>query len=528
MFADSSFPAPCANRRSVAIGPCGRNCATIGGTIDLFSLYTRTRRLLAAGDNFAILYAFDRILAHPPTPSMQNEGSFIQRFIYRPQNLLVLTFAALILVGTILLSLPVAQQIGPDDEPLGLLDAFFTATSAVCVTGLITQDTATAFSRFGQSVILVLIQLGGLGIMTFAAFTASLLGRRLSFGSHEAVSSVFFQGEEAGNLFRSLRRILAITLILEFIGAVLIFGGLRGSKLDGSAFDAVFMSVSAFCNAGFSTYSDSLIELSKSWTIWATIMVLIFIGGIGYSVLLEALLRFRNRKRMNREVSVRWSLNTRVALWVSLILIVVGAVAIGIFGLQPSNPMSLVERCRHALFQSVTARTAGFNTVSIQGLPMASLMILIPLMFIGGSPGSCAGGVKTTSAAVWLAQLRNRLRGIEEVVIFEREIPLDIVRRARLLVSVAILWNAIGVFVLVLTEGVSNEIRFYDLIFEQVSAYATVGLSTGITSELSVLGKLWIIASMFVGRLGPLTVALVVLQRPRQHVSYPSERVMIG
>ncbi|MGE3180178.1 MAG: TrkH family potassium uptake protein [Phycisphaerae bacterium] len=459
---------------------------------------------------------------------MQNSAPFIQRFIYRPQNLLVMTFGGLIVVGTVLLSLPVSQQIAEDGTPIGILDSFFTATSAVCVTGLITHDTATAYSRFGQSVILVLIQLGGLGIMTFAAIAASVLGRRMSFGSHEALGVVFFQGDNTGDLVRSLRRILGLTLCLEAVGAALIYWGMRMIDFESSIFDAVFLAISAFCNAGFSTYSDSVIKLSSSWLAFWTLLFLIFFGGIGYTVLMEMLLRFTTRRNVHRNVSVRWSLNSRVALWMSGLLIVAGAVAIAILGVQPSSPLSLFDRCRHALFQSITARTAGFNSVSIQGLPTASLLILIPLMFVGGSPGSCAGGVKTTSIAVWFAQLRNRLRGIEDVVIFERRLPLDIVRRARLLISIAILWNAIGVFVLVLSEGFKGEFAFEDLIFEQVSAFATVGLSTGITGELSVVGKLWIVASMFVGRLGPLTVALVVLQRPRQHVSYPHERVMIG
>jgi trk system potassium uptake protein TrkH len=225
---------------------------------------------------------------------------------------------------------------------------------------------------------------------------------------------------------------------------------------------------------------------------------------------------------------VRASLNTRVVWLLSAVLTLGGAGLLFASGLTASEE-TLWERGLHALFQSVTARTAGFNTIDVGALPLASLLLLIPLMFVGGSPASCAGGVKTTSLGIWAARVVTRLRGREDVNILERHIPHEIVRRATLVIAVAVVWITLGVFILVLTEsGANPHFALEDLIFEQVSAFATVGLSTGITSELTPLGKIWIILSMFVGRLGPLTVALVVMQPHREQVHYPTERVMVG
>lgn len=444
------------------------------------------------------------------------------QFIYRPQNLLVLTFLGLILLGTIALSLPASANV-----PISPVDALFTSTSAVCVTGLITKDTASDFTRTGQTVILILIQLGGLGVMTFAAITAAILGRRVSFGSQAALSDVFFQ-DARGGLNRQLSAIIGLTLGLELLGAVTLWAVMPAPYgAHRSPFDAAFLSISAFCNAGFSVYADSVISLNGSPIALSVIALLIILGGLGYTVLLEAVGRALRPFRRTPNATVRWSLNSRVVVSYSAGLIVLGAMALAAFGLTDRPNAAPVERIGHALFQSISARTAGFNSVDIPTLPLPALMMFIPLMFIGGSPGSAAGGIKTTSIAVWIAQLIGRLRGSEDISLFERRIPLEIVRKARLLVSVAILWNAVGVLVLVVTER-ANEFSFQGLIFEQVSAFATVGLSTGITPELTTGGKLWIIASMFVGRLGPLTVALAVFPRPRRHITYPYERIMIG
>ncbi len=443
--------------------------------------------------------------------------------IHRPELVLVSTFAALIAVGTALLSLPVAQT----NQPVSLVDTLFTATSAVCVTGLITVDTATAWSRFGQTVILVLFQLGGLGVMTFGALAAQLLHRRISFTSQVAWRSSFFGQEPRGDLRRALVRIAAITLAFETAGTGAIWYGMRAADLPGGVFDAAFHAVSAFCNAGFSVETENAIALRGSPWVLTTLALLIVAGGLGYMVWLEFLSRSWQRLRGAAPRSVSWSLQTRVILVTSGLLIVTGAVLLALLGLGGDED-TFLGRAGHGLFQSITARTAGFNTVDIGALPLASLLILIALMFIGGSPGSCAGGIKNTTFAVWLARIHARLRGWDDVNIAGRHVPHDIVRRAALVLALAALWNLLGVMVLTLLESPKGRLAFEHLIFEQVSAFATVGLSAGITAELSAPSKLWIIASMFIGRLGPLTIALAVLPTPPALYRYPAERVMVG
>ncbi len=438
---------------------------------------------------------------------------------------MVTTFAGLALAGTIALSLPVCQT-GGEIGPLG---ALFTATSAVCVTGLITHDTASEFSRTGQSVILVLIQLGGLGVMTFGALAYQFLRRRVSFQSQAALQDLVFQGELRGSLRAALWRIVVITLVAETLGALLLYAGLHGGPTPkGAWYEAVFLAVSGFCNAGFSVYSDSAVALRDSGLIVWTLMGLIVAGGLGYTVLLELLQRVWRRVRRRRQSPVTWSLNAKVVIVASAALIAIGTGGLMLTGLT-SNEGTAGSCLLNALFQSVTARTAGFNTVDISALPVPSLLLLVALMFIGGSPASCAGGIKTTSLCVWLARVRARLTGRQDVTLARRRIPQDVVRRAALVIAIAALWNVVGVMILASTEDVGSVTRLEDVIFEQVSAFGTVGLSTGITGDLSALGQLWIIASMFVGRLGPLTIALAVLRvQTAPPFAYPDERVMIG
>jgi trk system potassium uptake protein TrkH len=449
----------------------------------------------------------------------------LSRILRRPEALLVLTFAGLILAGTIALSLPVSHK----GERVSVLDAFFTATSAVCVTGLVTVDTATAWTVFGQTVIAVLIQLGGLGVMTFATLVAQVLGQRVSFSSQAAVHSAFFDHDVRSSIRTAIVRIVLLTLAFEMIGATLIYVALSQTPgLRASVFDAVFLAISAFCNAGFAVHSDSLLTAGRSGLLTTTIMVLIVVGGLGYTVLLEVLERGWRRVRGRRVSPVTWSLNSRTVLLVSGVLIGGGTLLMALSGMTHAERGPL-ETLWHALFQSVTARTAGFNTVNIADLPVPTLMLLMLLMFIGGSPGSCAGGVKTTSTAVWIARVVGHLRGQESVNLLGRRVPDDVVRRAGVVIGLACAWILGGTMLLVISEGVGDELRLEDILFEQVSALATVGLSTGVTPELSPIGKLWIIVSMFAGRVGPLTVALAILPtRSAPSFRYAQERVMIG
>jgi trk system potassium uptake protein TrkH len=440
-----------------------------------------------------------------------------------PEGMLVAGFAALIGLGTVLLWLPWSQR-----SPVGLLDALFTATSAVCVTGLVVVDTGTAYSSFGQGVILFLIQAGGIGVMTFAALAFQLLGRRLSLRAQAALSSSLLQREAASGFRGLFRRILAFVLIAEAVGAALLFLGMWPTRGAGhAAYSAVFHSISAFCNAGFSLYADSLTGWRSQPLLTGTIMALIFLGGIGHPVVVDVWRKLTRARGAGPTGPNRLELSSSVALLTSGALIVAGFALLLVLGLT-SAERTPGARVWNALFQSVTARTAGFNTVDFGGLPLASLAVIVGLMFIGGSPASCAGGIKTTTFALWLSRMWHLLRGVTHPRLLGRHLPGELGRRAALIIGLSIAWNLFGLVLLLATERGVPGAGMHDVLFEQVSAFGTVGLSTGLTPKLSGAGKLWIIATMFVGRLGPLTLAVWALARPAPAVRYPEGRLMIG
>jgi trk system potassium uptake protein TrkH len=448
------------------------------------------------------------------------------KFFGLPEAILVTSFAATILVGAFVLLLPWAHLPGR----VTFLDALFTSTSAVCVTGLIVVNTGTDFTRFGQIVIMVLIQAGGLGIMTFAALMFQFLGRRMSLRSQALLHGSFFQQDIGVNFRAMFRRILWLTAITEILGAALLFLALwpRASGISEAFMSAVFHAISAFCNAGFSIYDENLLGLRHNYLFTTTIMVLIVIGGLGYTVAHEVWQKLESRFIGQRPPSnQRLSVHTRLVLIMSGILIVGGTMGLLVLGLT-AHENSWGAEVSAALFQSVTARTAGFNTVNIGYLPLGSLMLLTILMFIGGSPASCAGGIKTTAFAISWAELRARIRGESEVKLMNRRIPTETLWRISLLIRLALWWNIMGVLLLLATQKGHLGIGLHDVIFEQISAFGTVGLTTGVTDKLSVVGRLWIIATMFVGRLGPLTLAMWFFHPKPGHVQYPEGKVMIG
>lgn len=460
---------------------------------------------------------------------MAHKPHLLIRAFRRPEGVLASIFGALILLGSLLLSLPIAHTHPIEGAWYAqIIDSLFTATSAVCVTGLIVLDTGKDYTLFGQLVILTLIQLGGLGIMALGAFAMQLVGLRISFRSQAALSDMFYQKNAAANFRRNLHWIIILTLFIEAVGAGLLFAATPDDMDTASAaYISIFHSISAFCNAGFSTYTNSLEVFNDTPAFIAIAAGLIVIGGLGYTVLIELLQRLREFIT-GRQTTVVWSLNTRVVLMTSVILVVGGAIMLDALGFrhQSEGPWA---RTGHALFQSITARTAGFNTVDIGVLPACSLLWLMMLMFVGGSPGSCAGGIKTTSLAIWVARLWARLRNRDDVTIGGRRVPIDLVRRTGMLVGIAAVFNLLGITILSITElGPDSKFVFEEVLFEQISAFATVGLSTGITAQLSCIGKLWIIVSMFVGRLGPLTIALIVIERRQALIRMPQERLMIG
>jgi trk system potassium uptake protein TrkH len=393
-------------------------------------------------------------------------------------------------------------------------------------------NTGSGFTLPGQVVILLLIQVGGLGVMTFAAVAFQVLGLRLPLVSQAALQDSIFGRDAARDLGRVFWRILKLTALIELGGAVvLFFCALPASGAASSAFIAVFHAVSAFCNAGFSIYRNNLVDVRGNHGFIAACGLLIVAGGLGHTVLVElwdAAKGAAGRARARRgEARNGFTLHARVVLLVSGSLVLAGACGALLLGLSPGD-VGWTGRISGALFQSVSSRTAGFNTVDLGAAPVSALMLLAALMFIGGSPGSCAGGIKTSTFAVWLARLRSLAAGREDVTLLGRRIPELITRKTSLIIALAILWNLAGVMMLLVTEGGRPGMDLARLVFEQISAFGTVGLSTGITPDLSPAGKVWIILTMFLGRLGPLTLAMTVIAEKAVRYRLPEERVMVG
>ncbi len=440
-----------------------------------------------------------------------------------PSQLVAVSFGVAIVLGTILLCLPEATQAG---RQTSAVDALFTATSAVCVTGLIVKNTPLHWSTFGQVVILVLIQAGGLGIMTLSGLLMVALRRRFSLRYRTAMMDVLEmnEGEDVGE---TIWYIIKLTLLVEVAGAVALFlyWSLKPDALavGRRAYMAVFHSISAFCNAGFSLYPDSLERYRSDPWVNLIFIVLITVGGLGFPVVRDLQQVLRARRAGIRQ---RLSLHSRLVLVVSAALVVSGAVLL-VFteyggALQED---SLVSGLIPATFQSVTARTAGFNTIPIEEMTSAGLMVLVVLMFIGASPASTGGGIKTSTFAVILATNRAMLQHRDKPVIWRRALPESVRHRAVVIASLAFAMVVIATFVLCLTE----EVLFLDLLFEVVSAFGTVGLSTGATPHLSIFGRLVITATMFLGRIGPLTFAVAIQPRTeRAKPMFPEEDALVG
>ncbi|MBI3995036.1 MAG: Trk family potassium uptake protein [Nitrospirae bacterium] len=448
----------------------------------------------------------------------------IRTYQLTPTQILALGYAFLISAGTILLSLPFAAADGRVIEPL---DALFTATSAICVTGLITKDTPADFSLFGQIVILVLFQIGGLGYMTFTTIMAVVMGKRIGLRERlviqETLSTFGLDG-----LIRFTIGILQFAILAELIGAVLLtFRFVLDHPPLQAFYLGIFHSVSAFNNAGFSLFSSNLTAYRNDWVVNGVVMMLVILGGLGFLVYHDLL------QRLRKEV-FRLSLHTKLVLITSLTLTVVGAAAFLLFERQnPSTlqPLPFKEQLLTSFFQSVSARTAGFNTVDIGALTTPTLYLLVLLMFIGASPGSTGGGVKTSTFAVMAVALWSTMRAKEDVTLFHRRISPLVVAKAFFLASLA----------MILVTGVTLVLLYSDhqnlqkTLFEVASASGTVGLSTGDGGPRSLaalfgdFGKSLMILCMILGRIGPVVIgitAMTYIQRSR--FRYPEGKVMIG
>ncbi len=442
-----------------------------------------------------------------------------KRFYLDPSQTLVLGFAFIILTGALLLTLPVSTTNG---QGLSFLNALFTATSATCVTGLVVVDTGTTFTLFGQLVILFMIQVGGLGFMTFATLFAFLLGKRISLKERillqESLNNLSMEG-----IVRLAKRILIFTAVIECVGAVLL--AIRFSfdmPLGKAIYYGIFHSISNFNNAGFDLMGEfhSLTGYVDDPTVTLTVCLLITLGGIGFIVMNE-LYEFR--------VSKRLSLHTKVVLLTSFILVAVGT--IGIFLLEFSNtktlkPLTFSGKILGSLFQSVTARTAGANTLNIGELTQSSLLLIVFLMFVGASPGSTGGGIKTTTFATLIGAVWSQIRGKEDVIFYRQRIVYETIYKALTVALSGFFLVMVVTMILTITEQGKDLLM---IIFEATSAFATVGLSMGLTPELSPIGKCLIIFTMFAGRVGPLTIAFAVtMRRNPDAFRYPKGKIMIG
>jgi trk/ktr system potassium uptake protein len=444
-----------------------------------------------------------------------------------PPQIFVGSFALLILLGTVgLETIPGLYR----EKPLGWLDALFTSTSAVCVTGLIVVDTATYFTFKGQAFLLLLIQLGGLGMITFTSLFLLALGRRLSL-RHEELTSASAEAAPHVDVRKLAYHVVVFTLAIEGVGAALLYV-LWGPDLGWrhALWPAIFHSVSAFCNAGFSTFSNSLMSFQQSPVSLFVVMLLIVAGGLGFLTLEELYLRYRQGRR--RRV-FRVSLHSRIVLFTTGMLIVVGWV---LFSISEWNgtlaAMPYFHRLVNALFMSVTPRTAGFNTINYGEASESTNFLTILLMSIGGSPGSTAGGFKTTTFALLGLLAWSRYRGDNVASIWGRSLRKDTTERAVGLFVIAFGLMTAGILLLTASEeGARPETGgFLGRMFESVSAFNTVGLSMGQTPYLSIAGKWTIIILMFLGRVGPLTLA-GALARPvvrPDRFRYAYEEVMIG
>jgi trk/ktr system potassium uptake protein len=398
------------------------------------------------------------------------------------------------------------------------------------VTGLVVVDTGKIFSLFGQLVILILIQAGGLGIMTLSTLFLMAAGRRPGLAGRIVIQDTFTSGGER-SLYSILRDVALFTFAIEGMGmALMFFRFLPGRDVADALYLSLFHSVSAFCNAGFSLFSDSFMAYREDWVLSLVICLLIITGGIGFLVLSELKRQFP----FNRRTWSRLSLHSKLVLSTTAILLIFGSLLLVFMEWDNTlAPLSVPGRCLAGFFQAVNARTAGFNTLPIGDLANETLFVLILLMFIGASPGSCGGGIKTTTLASLTVLGISRLRGKERPQLFRRTISNKSVGKAISVVMISMFVVVIGTMLLLMSE--LGEIphpfsrgKFLELLFEVVSAFGTVGLSTGGTGGLSVEGKLILTFVMFVGRLGPLAIAIAVSHRRAPSYYYAEEGIMIG
>lgn len=436
-----------------------------------------------------------------------------------PPVVLLFSFLTLIIIGTVLLSLPISVKNGVENS---FLTALFTSTSAVAVTGLSIVDVPNFYSHFGTTIILILLQLGGLGVMTFSSVIMMIVGKKISYEDRKVLKEGLNRDSLDG-IVKYVKRVIQIVITIEGIGALLLFIYFKNKyTLLKALYFSIFHAVSAFCNAGFALYSNSLEAYNGNSYVLFVIAFLIILGGLGFAVINTYIIFFKTKiKKIN--------LTSKVAVRVSAWLLFVGTLLF--FVLEYKNPatlshLSIWHKVSNSIFQSISTRTAGFNSLPIGDLKQETLLVFIFLMFIGASPGSTGGGIKTTTFGVILFYTIGIIKNDDEIRIGNRKISWEVLNKALALLVIAILYVSLITLLILIFENYN----FIQVLFEVVSAFGTVGLSTGITGQLGVLSKILIIFTMYLGRVGPLTLALVLGGNSRKvtNIKYPEENISIG
>lgn len=446
---------------------------------------------------------------------MKNK-SLSQKISSNPALFLSLGFAILIIIGGVLLSLPVFTKSG---KPTNFIDSLFVAASASCVTGLTTVNTASHWNTYGHILLIILIQIGGLGVMTLATFFPLLLRKKIGLKSRQILKEQM-NIDSLNGIMKLFKYVLIFTFIVEFIGAFLL--SLRFVPAYGMGkgwWYSIFHSISAFCNAGFDLLGDSIYPLRNDLLVNLTLMSLVVIGGLGFMVTAE-IFKKRNFKKL--------TVHSRLVLIISGVLLVLGTLVFFLIERQAGGVLykeSLRNSLIQSSFQSVSARTAGFYSVDLSKIKSASVLFLIILMIIGGSPGSTAGGLKTTTFGVLILSTISMIKNEDEVTIFKRHIDPKTIRKALAIIMVYIGLIFTVIFILSLSENFS----IIDISYEVSSAFATVGASRGITGDLSNLAKILLLISMYLGRIGPMTMAYSLgLKSKTKYIRYPEANISIG
>ena len=434
-------------------------------------------------------------------------------------QILALGFIFVILVGALILTLPISTTSG---ERTNFLDALFTATSAVCVTGLIVVDTGTYWNMFGQTLIMILIEIGGLGFMSFTTLIAIILGKKITLRERlilqDAMNTFNIQG-----LVKMVKYVLVFTVTVQFFGTLLFSTQfIPEYGLGRGLFYSIFHSISAFCNAGFDIFGNfsSLTYYNSNAVVILVASALIIIGGLGFTVLSELY-----SKKSLKKVSI----HSKMVILMTTVLVLGGTLLMFLFENNNVNTianMSFFDKIMNSFFASVTPRTAGFNSISTNGMTTAGQFLTIILMFIGGSPGSTAGGIKTTTIGILIVTITCVIQGKEDAEVFKKRFSKGLVYKAFTLIFIGV---SLVIVVTMLLSYTEKEVSFIALFYETVSAFGTAGLTLGLTSKLSSVGKVLIMIMMYLGRVGPLTVVLSITRKKiNLGIKYPEGKILIG